>query len=187
MKIVIFGYQQHGKDSACEYLQSAYGLTFTSSSWYACQAFLFEQLRHSMGYETIEQCFADRTNHRPLWYQAIRTYNDADRARLGREIFSGHDVYCGIRDREEFECLRAQGLFDLAIWIDACKRKPPESSASMNLSPDDADVILSNNDDLTSLHRRLDCLMNRLGLFQRLCSVSKSPLEGLAAARLVEG
>ncbi|NLC22482.1 MAG: hypothetical protein GX771_11335 [Halomonadaceae bacterium] len=164
MKLIIFGHQRHGKDTVCEYLEAEYGLTFSASSMFACRLFLYEQIKDRFGYASLEECFEDRVNHRQLWYEAIRDYNATDRARLGKAIFAEHDVYCGIRDREEFECLKREGQFDLAIWIDASQRKPLESTASMTLTRDDADLVINNNGTLIDLMEPVDGLMDRLGI-----------------------
>ena len=161
-RLIVFGYARHGKDTACEYLQSRFGLTFSSSSWMACQLFLYEQLRERYGYTSMQECFEDRMNHRKVWFDAIRAYNDPDLCRLGRQLFSQHDVYCGIRNDEEFYGLKKEGIFDLAVWIDASERKPPEASESMTLSAADADLVVSNNGSLEEFHRELDLTIGRL-------------------------
>lgn len=162
MNYVVFGYKRHGKDTACEFLEARFGLKFASSSRFACDKFLFEQLRESHGYQTADQCFEDRDSHRQLWYEAIRNYNADDRTQLGRELFEEHQIYCGIRDREEFYALKEAGLFDLAIWVDASERKPPEDTTSMNLTPKDADIILTNNGTLDDLAMKLERLFSAL-------------------------
>lgn len=167
MKLIIFGYAQHGKDTACEYLRDRYGLTFSASSMFACRTFLYEQIKDRFGYRTMSACFEDRGAHRQLWYEAIRDYNTPDRTRLGRGIFAEHAVYCGIRDREEFEALRAEGAFNLAIWIDASQRVPAESTDSMKLTKADADLVIDNNGGLLALYRELDKLVAKLGLMTR--------------------
>lgn len=165
MRYVIFGHKRHGKDTACEYLEERFGLTYTASSWYACQLFLFDQLRRKYGYATPAECFNDRDNHRAEWYEAIRDFNAGDRTRLGRGILATNAIYCGIRDREEFEALRDADLFDLAIWVDASARKPPEAADSMGLTRDDADIIVDNNGSLDDLYFRLTRLFRALGYF----------------------
>ncbi len=158
MKMIIFGFKEHGKDTACEYLEEKYGISFSASSWHACKTFLFDQIKDRFGYQTHEECFEDRRNHRQLWYEAIRDYNREDRARMGREIFAANVIYCGIRDREEFEALKSEGAFDLAVWVDAGKRLPPEDSTSMNLTVRDSDRVIDNNGTLEDLYRELDLL-----------------------------
>lgn len=162
-RLMVFGYKRHGKDASCEYIERTFGLSFKSSSYFACETFLFEQMRETHGYASIDECFEDRVNHREYWYNAIRDYNNGDRCRLGRGIFESHPIYCGIRDREEFETLRAEGMFDLAIWIDASDRLPPEDASSMNLNQADADIVVSNNGTLEQLHQNIDNLFAMLG------------------------
>ncbi|URC15224.1 dephospho-CoA kinase [Paraglaciecola Antarctic GD virus 1] len=147
MKYIVFGHKRHGKDAVCELLAEWSGMTHMSSSWYCCKKFIFEDMRLDHNYESPEECFNDRNNHRQYWYESIRNYNKDDRARLGKEIFAEHDIYCGIRDQEEFDAIKAAGLFDAAVWIDASRRLPPEEGNSMNLGPESADVILNNNEE----------------------------------------
>jgi hypothetical protein len=163
MKLIFFGFKEHGKDTACEYLENVYGVSFSSSSWYACKTFLFNQIKGRLGYKTPEECFEDRRNHRPLWYEAIRDYNRKDRARMGKEIFASHAIYCGIRDNEEFQALTSQGIFDHAIWVDASDRLPPEDESSMNVSRAEADWVIDNNGTREDLHRGLDVLAQEMG------------------------
>lgn len=158
--VIIFGHKQHGKDTACEYLEAKYGVSFASSSLFACQLFLFEQMRkEGHSYETIEECFTDRVNHRKYWYEAIRDYNTPDKTRLGTKLFSKNDVYCGIRDLEEFRALKAAGMVRLAIFIDASGRLEKEDPESMKMDIEDADIVITNNSTLEEFYTKLDRLM----------------------------
>ena len=158
--VIIFGHKQHGKDTACEYLEAKYGVSFASSSLFACQLFLFEQMhKEGHSYETIEECFADRVNHRKYWYEAIRDYNTPDKTRLGTKLFSKNDVYCGIRDLEEFRALKAAGMVRLAIFIDASGRLEKEDPESMKMDIEDADIVITNNSTLEEFYTKLDRLM----------------------------
>jgi len=145
MRLILMGYKDHGKDTACEILRERFGLDFVSSSEMANNLFLYKKLKDEMGYRSLAECFSDRINHRERWYQEICDFNTDDRARMGREIFSRFPVYCGIRDLEELQSIKAAGMVDLIVWIDADERKPPESIKSMNISREHADVILNNN------------------------------------------
>jgi hypothetical protein len=162
MKILLMGMARHGKDSACLHLEKHFGLKWAASSMFACQTFLFEQMKDKYGYASVQECYDDRVNHRQFWYEAIRDYNAEDRTRLGRGIFAHHSIYCGIRDREEFEALKAIKAFDLAIWVDASDRLPPEDVSSMNLNKADADIIISNNNTEEAFYKRLDALFKHL-------------------------
>lgn len=162
-RFIVFGHMRHGKDAACEYIRDRFGLSFISSSQFACDEFLFEDLKNKYNYVTKEECFNDRVNHRELWYQAICDYNYPVKSKLGSELFKDYDIYCGIRDLEEFEAIMDEGLCDLTIFIDASLRKGLEGSESMKLAKEHADIVIDNNGSLADLHRRLDRLFKSLG------------------------
>ena len=144
-KVLIIGNMRHGKDSLAEILNDQFGLKFKSSSQAAAEIFIYDELKEKYGYQTPEECFEDRMNHRPEWYQMICDYNKNDRAKLAKGILELADCYVGMRDRDEIkECIR-QELFDLIIWVDASKRLPLESADSFNIDPSCADIILENN------------------------------------------
>lgn len=144
-KLLIIGNARHGKDSLAELLSEEFGLKFKSSSQAAADIFIFDELKEKYNYETSEQCFEDRVNHRPEWYQMICDYNKDDLAKLAKGILSITDCYVGMRDRDEItECVK-QGLFDLIIWVDASERLPLESPESFNIDKSCADIIIDNN------------------------------------------
>ena len=99
----------------------------------------------------FDECFEDRINHRTLWYEIIKEHNREDLARLGREIFQENDIYCGIRDREEFLACKKAGLFDVSVWVDASDRLPPEDPKSISVLKSDANIIINNNGTLEDL------------------------------------
>ncbi|MDR9452136.1 MAG: hypothetical protein RI637_13080, partial [Acidimicrobiia bacterium] len=138
------GYGRHGKDTVAEILTN-YGYTFVSSSWAAAEHAVFPVLGPKYGYESVEECFNDRANHRREWYELIKAYNTPDLARLARQIYSEADIYVGIRDRDEFYDAKNEGLFDYAIWVDASHRLPVESTDSCTVNQQDADIVIDNN------------------------------------------
>ncbi|WP_444891767.1 hypothetical protein ACJJIE_00205 (plasmid) [Microbulbifer sp. TRSA001] len=144
MKLMVMGYGRHGKDTFCELS----GMSFESSSMFAAERAVFPVLAPLYGYESLEQCYADRAHHRAEWYQLIEEYNTPDKTRLSREIFGGVEIYCGIRCEQEFLAVREAGLFDLAIWVDASERLPKEPSDSISVRPEHADIVISNNGTL---------------------------------------
>lgn len=174
-RLLIMGYARHGKDTVCELLRDLYGFRFTSSSQFCAERVVFPALQERYAeltimekpdvpiYETAQQCFDDRANHRKLWYDLITAHNTPDLARLGREIFEGHDVYCGIRNAREFHALRNAGVFDVAIWVDASARGlPAEGKDSCTVEPWMADFVLDNSGSLDDLSRNLGALMGTL-------------------------
>lgn len=168
MKLLITGHAQHGKDTVCDLLAERFGLSFVSSSFFVAERAVRPYLaERGITYETLEECYADRGNHRALWYDAIKAYNTPDLARMGRELFSKHDIYCGLRNFEEMSAQRQQGLFDFSIWVDATFRVPPESFMSMTIRPTDCDFILDNSRGLNDLKIRTYRLYEDLRIFHR--------------------
>lgn len=144
-KLLIIGHARHGKDSLAELFNEEFGLKFKSSSQAAADIFIFDELKGKYNYETSEQCFEDRVNHRTEWYQMICDYNKDDLAKLAKGILSITDCYVGMRDRNEIEECVKQGLFDLIIWVDASQRLPLENPESFNIDKSCADIIIDNN------------------------------------------
>jgi len=144
-KLLLIGHARHGKDSMAEILQENFGLKFKSSSQAAAEIFIYDALKEKYGYQTPEECFEDRVNHRAEWHQLICEYNIHDKAKLAKGILEQADCYVGMRDyREIKECIN-QNLFDLIIWVDASERLPLEGSTSFNIDKEDADIIIDNN------------------------------------------
>jgi dephospho-CoA kinase len=144
-KLLIIGHGRHGKDTFAEILRDNYGLKFISSSQAAADIFIYDELKEEFGYKTSEECYADRSNHRALWYDLICEYNWSDRARLAKGILEKADCYVGMRDRGEIEECMKQGLFDLIVWVDASERLPLEPADSFNIDKSCADIIVDNN------------------------------------------
>lgn len=153
--VILTGYKEHGKDEACKLLGDL-GLTSVSSSWYACQKFIFDTLKDDFGYATPQECYDDRRDKRDLWFRLIRDYNDDCLTRLADEIFEdGYDIYNGLRNREEFEAIKQKYPDLIVVWIDALDRKPAESADSMELSIEDAHLIIDNNGSIEDLRQQV--------------------------------
>jgi len=150
-KLLVIGHGRHGKDTVCEILRDKYNYSFESSSQFCSKLFIYDEMKDWYGYSSEEECYADRHNHRAEWYDAICNYNVPDAARLGREIFKAHDIYCGLRNKREYFAMRTAGVFDYAIWVDRSDHLPPESEQSMSLKPWMADFHIDNNGTLEDL------------------------------------
>lgn len=143
---MVLGYARHGKDTVCDILHQDYGLTFESSSHFVAERAVRPWLAaRGITYSSFDDMYADRVNHRSDWFDAICAYNEADPARLGKELYATYDIYCGIRNIVEFEALKAQGVIDCTLWVDASQRVPPESANSMTITPAQADCVIDNN------------------------------------------
>lgn len=153
MKLFVLGYARHGKDTfaelLCEFVPS---LSFVSSSLFVAEKAVFPTLGPRYGYADLAECYADRFDHRAEWKDLISAYNEADPARLARELFEVHDVYVGLRCEVEF--LHARPLADLSLWVDRSDHLPPEPESSNTIKPDDCDLIVPNNGTLDDLRER---------------------------------
>jgi hypothetical protein len=161
VKLFVLGHARHGKDTVAEMICANYeGLTFESSSHIAARDVVVPYLKEKgIVYNTVEDAYADRMNHRMDWYHAIKAYNTPNLRKLSHLIFDKHDIYVGIRDRDEF--LAAKDMSDLAIWVDAYGRIPADDP-TCKILPEDADVIISNRGSLKELERRVVRLMDAL-------------------------
>lgn len=162
-KLMVVGHARHGKDTVCDILVEEYDFKFISSSRFCSQHFIFDKLKDKYGYQTEEECFNDRHNHRAEWFNLIQEYCTPDAGRLGKKIFREYDIYCGLRNKAEFHSMKNQNVFDYSIWVDASDRLPPESKDSMTIEPWMSDFVIDNNtEDLEILRLNVRQLMNRL-------------------------
>lgn len=159
MKILILGHGRHGKDSVAEMLHDLCGLTFQSSSWFAAEKAVFPYLAPMYGYDTVQECFDDRAQHREEWRQLITDYNPPeDKGKLCRELLATSDCYVGMRCPLEYAAVRP--LFDIVLWVDASLRCPPDPSMGIEL--DDDMVVINNNYDLFHLREQVTKLARHL-------------------------
>jgi len=162
MKLLIIGHGRHGKDTAAEHLRDNYGLTFKSSSMHCAENVVYPALKDQFGYTSVEECFADRSNHRSKWFDLISEYCSEDLARVGREIFEVSDIYCGLRNKREFHAIKNNGLIDFTIWVDRSDHLPLEPRSSMSLEPWMADFVIDNNGTIEQFHHNIESLHNHL-------------------------
>lgn len=147
MKLLIIGQARHGKDTMAEILRDEMGVSFCSSSYFCLEKVVYPIVKDYLGYTSKEECYRDRVNHRPLWFELIRMYSYKDKARLTRELLAENDLYVGLRNREEFEA--ARDLFDHVIWVDATDRLGnTEDVNSLTMTRADADFVIYNNGSL---------------------------------------
>ena len=157
-KLLVVGHGRHGKDTVCEVLED-YGYTFQSSSKFCSELFIFNDLKDKYKYKDEEDCFEDRHNHRTEWYDMIHNYCKDDLARLGRNLFAEHDIYCGLRNKREFFAMQNEEIFDYAIWVDRSDHLPPESKDSMSIEQWMCNYTIDNNGDLQRLKKNVHVLM----------------------------
>jgi len=163
LKWMVCGNARHGKDTTSLYLTVVYGLRYESSSLFVCRQFIFDVLAPIYGYQSIEECYADRVNRRKEWYDLIVEYNGSQLDRVSKEIFKDYDVYCGIRNINELNASKASKTHDFEIWVDASERKPLEGSSSLTITADDCTHYIDNNGTLLELFENIDLLMETVG------------------------
>lgn len=163
-KLLIIGHGRHGKDTVGEILRDNYGYKFTSSSWFCAEETIWKNWGCAV-YDTIEDCYADRSNHRTLWAQMISAYNIPDKTRTASTMLSrGYDLYVGMRMRNELKACKKKGVFEHILWVDRSQHLPDEPIESMNLTADDADFIIDNNDSLEYLNTEVQRVMFKIGV-----------------------
>lgn len=163
MKILILGHAKHGKDTAAEHLRDAHGVDFRSSSLFLADRVVRPALAaRGLEYDTLEDCYADRVNHRALWHELIAGYNTPDPARLAKAILAECDCYVGMRSKREYDASRS--LFDAVLWIDASRRGlPPEGGDSMDIVFNPAQMLrVDNGGTLEQLRAELDGFVHSL-------------------------
>lgn len=154
-KLLIVGHGRHGKDTVCEILKSEFNFKFNSSSEFCAQKFIYDALKDKYNYVSYEECYKDRHNRRSEWYDMIHDYCKDDHARLGKEIFSEYDIYCGLRNKTEFYAMKNNGVFDYCVWVDRSDHLPLEDASSMSLSIWMADYVIDNNRNLDMLQKNV--------------------------------
>jgi hypothetical protein len=162
MKIFVVGHGRHGKDTVGEYIQEHCGLTFESSSMFCAEHVVTPWLEKlGITYDSLEECYEDRVNHRVEWYNAIRAFNKEDESKLSAAIFDKYDMYVGIRSRIEF--LAAKSLSDLAIWVESSERIP-QVDPTCKILASDCDIIIDNNGTKDELREKLVRLFSRFSV-----------------------
>lgn len=159
MIIAVCGYGTHGKGTSAAYICLKTGLRYKESTSEAAARVVFEELKDQYGYATKEEAWNDRHNHRDEWADTIWTYNEPDGLTLYREMLEHNDILEGVRRSSELQALKRHRVIDMAVWIDALKRKPREASSSCQVRAEDCDHVIDNNGTLDDLKINLDRLI----------------------------
>lgn len=162
-RLLIIGHGRHGKDTVAAIMSNVMQLKFSSSSHFVAEKCIWDMWGKER-YNSFEAMFDDRVNYRSTWKDLILAWNTPDRTRTAVTMLSeGNDMYVGMRSRLEFDANVQNETFDHVIWVDASKRLPPEPADSMELTIDDADIVIDNNDDgTTHLLEKIHHLAKRL-------------------------
>ncbi|MGR3498758.1 MAG: hypothetical protein ACU0E9_07690 [Limimaricola soesokkakensis] len=153
-KLLVIGHARHGKDTAAQLLADRLGLSWASSSEFVARKAIWPLVEDLGVWPDWRAAYADRDAHRELWFHAIAAYNCRPGPSLAAQLLDAHDIYTGMRKRAELD--RSRRLFDLVIWVDRSAWLPPEPGASMELTADDADLVIDNGGDLGGLAREIE-------------------------------
>jgi hypothetical protein len=153
MKIGIVGPGRSGKDTAAEFLRDEFGLRYThgTSKWAASIVWASMTQHGYCRYDTADEAWEDRHNHRALWAKIIGRYNEADPTRLYRDCIANQDVLTGLRWRSEFLACRAAKLVDCWLWID----RPGCLDPTCEITAADCDFTIRNDGTLDLFRERL--------------------------------
>lgn len=160
MKLGICGPGRCGKDTAAEYLRDKFGLRYThGTSRWAMNLVWSRMTQMGFSYDTPEECFEDRHNHRNLWKRIIQQHNADDKVRMYRECLAHQDILTGIRLADELWACRQAGLCDTWIWIE---RPGIEPDPTIEYGPTACDLVIRNDGTLADFHAKLTAFMDSL-------------------------
>lgn len=152
-KLLIIGHGRHGKDSFAEILRDEHGYKFTSSSEFVGAECIWDNWGCAK-YDSFDAMYADRAQHRQVWFELIAAYNTPDKTKTAATMLQrGFDLYVGMRRRDELDACNAAGLFDAVVWIDRSLHCPNEPADSMELTAEDAHIVVDNNGSLDDLRQ----------------------------------
>ena len=148
--VVLLGPSRSGKNEVAKYWYETYGITYGTSSWEACKVLVREQLSmfYDLKYESLEDCYHDRHNHREKWFRLIATRAHYEPLWLASRIFAKARVYIGLRGRAEYDAIK-KTFNPWFVWVHPGDRVPMEPTSSNQLTADDADRVLHNNRTLS--------------------------------------
>ncbi len=158
-KLAILGRGRCGKDTAGDFLKEHYNLRFEGGCSWAGKEFVAERLGLS-----VEEAWKTRHERRMDWYNLLNEYRKDDWARLVRKVFETSDFVCGIRDGEELKAAKAEGLIDLAVWVE---RAQAPFDPTLRYGPEDCDIVITNHLTIPEYLHKIDRLAKSLGFPKR--------------------
>lgn len=178
MKILIIGEGRHGKDTVAEMLRDYHGWSFRSSSHWCAEHVIYPAMQKRAGALYLAgrdwRWFYEKRHEevfgcgRRVWFDEILKYNEENGgAAVARGVLAEVDIYVGMRSRYEFDAAMEEELFDKVIWVDRSEHLPPEGD-SMELTQNDADIIISNNSTMRDLWFEVDAVNAILRREERL-------------------
>ncbi len=158
--VCVLGHGRHGKDETLKALERLTGLKNAGPT----SLYLAEHMGQKLGLST-EEAYARRHESpemRNEWYEEANRLRDGDPSFLARKALAVGPLTGGLRDDKEVAGCRAEGLFDLIIWV----RNPrkPEDDKTVKFGPDVADFILLNDGTVQDLEDKVARIVQFAGL-----------------------
>ena len=156
MKLNINGYARHGKDTVADIFCEEAGLKKISASHMYAELIMKDT---DLGpYDSIEDCYQDRVNHRAAWYNYIRSKTKEEPTYFVDRCITEGDIYVGHRSRYEFK--ETKHLFDATIWTDASARGlPKEPLDSCDLDYSGHDFVIDNGSSLAVTRNQIKMII----------------------------
>lgn len=152
MKIAIIAPGNSGKCEASLFLRTEYGLRYRESTSEFATHFVRPALaRIGIHYPNERSCWLDRRNHRQFWCDEIERYHKYDKARMYREMAETHDIIDGLRKQADLAACRAEGIVQIAIWIE----RPNCIDPTCEIRASDCDAVIRNDGTLAEFLGRL--------------------------------
>ena len=151
-KILILGHESHGKDEVAKIIAGSTNLRFESASLIGLDV-IYDRLQSEVDvpYNSKEDAYLDRDNHRVLWRELFREYNTPNPTAIVELVLEESDLYAGVRCSDTLESAVDKELFDYILWVDANKRLGI-ADESIEFSFDDEFMIyIDNNGNMSKL------------------------------------
>jgi hypothetical protein len=160
MRLALVGPGRSGKTTAARWLAEHTPLRYVESTSAAAAKLVCGHPSMQGRYRTLEECYADRRNHREQWRDIILDYNRPDGLRLYRDMVRENDILDGIRDPRELRACREAGLVEAVVWV----RRDVPADPSLGFGPEVADYVIENDGTFPELYGRLGELARWLGV-----------------------
>jgi len=158
-KIAIIGPSGSGKDFAGEWLGNNTLCKYKGSLSNYMNPIVAKKLKMSE-----ELCWADKRKYSNVWYKVgnVLRVND-DVAVMRMAVNEGVDIYTGIRNRNEWKRSVQYGWINLTIWIE---RPNAIDDTTLELSKNDADIVIMNDSTSTAYTNKLSNLAKSLNIYR---------------------
>ena len=166
--LAISGDSRAGKDTIAGLIRNIVGIPYVHSTSYAAALLIWADIQSEHDcrfpmtlphYETMEELYADRVNHRRFWADWIDNYNRKNQQGIGLYLLScsqGNQILTGIRKTKEILLCQERKLVDLTIWV---HRPGNPRDSTQEYGSELCDIIIENQ----GLERTIEKLHHLFG------------------------